>query len=54
MTIAERHESLTQTVELLAHDTQQMKGIVDEISKGVHGLVAIARSHEQRIFTLKT
>jgi hypothetical protein len=47
--LAERHEALTQTGELLARQTQTTEVLVREIVKGIHDLVTVVRSHEQRI-----
>jgi hypothetical protein len=50
--IVERHEALTQTVELLASDLrelQELQGLVTNIAEGTARLLRVAELHEQRI-----
>ena len=51
--LVERHEALTQTVELMALDNREIKGLVKEIAGGIRDVVAVVRSHEQHISDLE-
>lgn len=51
--LVERHEALTQTVELIAMENRGSDALVREIAGGIRDLVAIVRSHEQRISNLE-
>ncbi len=58
--IAERHEALAQSVELLALENRQLAGnigkldiLVREITGGIRDLMTIAQSHERRISGLE-
>lgn len=48
-----RHEALTQTVELLAHNLDAMEGFVKEIAEGTTRLLHVAQIHEQRLSKLE-
>lgn len=47
--LAERHEALTQSVELLTSDVHRMRGIMDDMMEGIKRLVRVAEIHERRI-----
>ena len=58
--LVERHEALTETVELLAlencvnaAETRAIEALVRKIADGIQGLAQIARSHEQRLSNLE-
>jgi archaellum component FlaC len=58
--LVERHETLTQTVELLAREMQEMKSSIEgiksytnEIAEGTARLLHIAEIHEHRITRLE-
>ena len=58
--LVERHEALTQSVELLvlenrkvAEETRKIETIVLNIVSGISSLVTIVRSHEQRLSDLE-
>jgi copper oxidase (laccase) domain-containing protein len=58
--LTERHEALTQTVELIAHMQQenekaQQKNqvLLAEIGEDLHSLARIAQAHEHRISNLE-
>jgi len=58
--LVERHEALTQTVELITIDIRALEAesrvttaLVREIVGGIHDLAQIARSHEQRLSNLE-
>ena len=51
--LVERHEALTQTVELIAIENRGLDALVREIAGGIRDLVAVVRSHEQRIANLE-
>ena len=46
--LGERHEALTQTVELLADDLRELQGLVTDIAEGTARLLRVAELHEQR------
>lgn len=46
--LIERHEALTQTVELFASDNRAMAGNIGRIMQGIARLLHIAEIHEQR------
>jgi hypothetical protein len=58
--LVERHEALAQTVGLIAMQTQQnaveiqsLTPLIRDMSAGISGLTAIARSHERRLANLE-
>ena len=51
--LTERHEALTQTVELLTKDLSDMKGLVNDIAEGTARLLHVAEIHEKRISRLE-
>jgi hypothetical protein len=51
--LTERHEALTQTVELIVAENQQRDRRMGEIMEGIAGLLHVAELHEQRIERLK-
>jgi len=51
--LTERHEALTQTVELMAREIDGMKGYISEIAEGTARLLRIAEIHEHRISRLE-
>ena len=58
--LAQRHEALTQTVELMAREMQDMKssiegmkGYISDIAEGTARLLHIAQIHEHRITRLE-
>jgi len=48
-----RHETLTQTVELLTKDLADMKGWVNDIAEGTARLLHVAEIREKRISRLE-
>ena len=51
--LTERHEALTQTVELLTKDLSDMKVLVNDIAEGTARLLHVAEIHEKRISRLE-
>jgi hypothetical protein len=51
--LTERHEALTQTVELMAAENQQRDRRMGEIMEAIARLLHIAELHEQRIERLE-
>ena len=51
--LTERHEALTQTVELMATENQQRDRRLGEIMEGIARLLHVAEIHEQRIERLE-
>jgi hypothetical protein len=58
--LAERHEALTQSVELLTRDLSKLQGVVKsigsftkDIAEGTARLLHVAQIHEQRISRLE-
>jgi hypothetical protein len=51
--LTERHEALTQTVELMAAENQQRDRRLGEIMEGIARLLHVAEIHEQRIERLE-
>jgi len=51
--LTQRHEALTQTVELLTKDLSDMKVLVNEIAEGTARLLHVAEIHEKRISRLE-
>ena len=51
--LTERHEALTQTVELLTRDLQSIRDFSKDISEGTARLLHIAQIHENRITRLE-
>lgn len=47
--LTERHEALTQTVELMAIENRQRDRRLGEIMEGIASLLHIAEIHEQRL-----
>jgi hypothetical protein len=47
--LTERHEALTQTVEIVAAMQRENAQKIAELVKAVAGLVEIARRHEERL-----
>ncbi len=47
--LTERHEALTQTVELLIKDLSDMKVLVNDIAEGTARLLYVAETREKRI-----
>jgi hypothetical protein len=47
--LTERHEALTQTVELMALENRQRDRRLGEIMEGIASLLHIAEIHEQRL-----
>jgi ribosome maturation protein Sdo1 len=47
--LTERHEALTQTVELMAMENRQRDRRLGEIMEGIASLLHIAKIHEQRL-----
>ncbi len=46
--LTQRHEALTQSVELLTEDLADMKVLVNDISEGTARLLHVAGIHEER------
>jgi len=51
--LTQRHEALTQTVELLTKDLYDMKVLVNDIAEGTARLLHVAEIHEKRISRLE-
>jgi archaellum component FlaC len=51
--LTQRHEALTQTVELLTKDLSAMKVLVNDIAEGTARLLHVAEIHEKRISRLE-
>jgi len=51
--LAERHEALTQSVEILARTTQEHSQQITDITEAAARLLHIAQIHEQRITRLE-
>ncbi|MGD0008871.1 MAG: hypothetical protein ABSE93_10035 [Terriglobia bacterium] len=51
--LTQRHEALTQTVELLTKDLSDMKVLVNDIAEGTARLLHVAEIHEKRISRLE-
>jgi prefoldin subunit 5 len=51
--LAERHEALTQTVELIARAIDGIKGYTNDIAEATARLLHIAQIHEHRITRLE-
>ncbi len=51
--LTQRHEALTQTVELLTRDLTEMKVLVNDIAEGTARLLHVAEIHEKRISRLE-
>jgi len=47
--LAERHEALTQTVEMLTHDIQNLKVVAQQDGENIRALARIAEIHERRL-----
>lgn len=47
--LKERHEALTQSVELLAIETRELKAAIAEDARNIHALARKAAMHERRI-----
>ena len=46
--LTQRHQALTQTVELLTKDLSDMKVLVNDIAEGTARLLHVAEIHEKR------
>ena len=51
--LVDRHESLTQTVELMALENKQRDKRMGEIMEGIASLLHVAEIHEQRLDDLE-
>jgi hypothetical protein len=51
--LAERHEALTQSVEILTNDLSELHGLVSELAEGTARLLHVAEIHERRITRLE-
>lgn len=51
--LTERHEALTQTVELIAHQQAKNEVLMAEVIESIHTLAQIAQAHERRISDLE-
>jgi len=51
--LTERHEALTQSVELLAQDVMKMRSVMDDTLAGIAKLLHIAEIQERRITRLE-
>jgi hypothetical protein len=47
--LTERHEALTQSVELLAIETRELKSAIAQDAENIRALARIAEIHERRI-----
>ena len=48
-----RHETLTESVEMLTRDLHEMKSLVGDIAEGTARLLHVAEIHEKRISKLE-
>lgn len=53
MTIDERIEALTMSVELLTRDVGAMRGYIEKDSENIRALARIAEIHERRLTSLE-
>jgi hypothetical protein len=53
MTIDERLEALTMSLELLSHDIQDLKAVAQQDGENIRGLARIAEIHERRLTGLE-
>jgi len=51
--LRERHEALTQSVELLAIETRELKTVIAQDAENIRTLARIAEIHERRITNLE-
>jgi archaellum component FlaC len=51
--LTDRHEALTQTVELLTRDLQSVRDFSRDIAEGTARLLHVAQIHEQRLSRLE-
>ncbi len=51
--LVERHEALTQTIELMVAENKERDGRMDQIMEGMARLLHIAEIHEHRITRLE-
>jgi len=51
--LAERHEALTQSVELVTKDLSELQGLVSQLAEGTARLLHVAEIHERRITRLE-
>jgi len=51
--LAERHEALTQSVEILTKDFNELQGLVSQLAEGTARLLHVAEIHERRITRLE-
>jgi hypothetical protein len=47
--LKERHEALTQTVEIIAGMQRKNEMVLAQVIEAIHGLARIAESHERRL-----
>jgi hypothetical protein len=47
--LTERHEALTQSVELLAIETRELKAAIAQDAENIRALARIAEIHERRV-----
>ena len=52
--LTERHEALTQTVELLAQSQQKNEVLMAQVLESINSLARIAQAHERRISDLES
>jgi archaellum component FlaC len=51
--LTERHEALTQSVEMLHRDIRELRGIVEIDAENIRALARIAEIHERRLSDLE-
>lgn len=51
--LVERHEALTQSVEMLTADVRELKTLVNEIAEGTARLLHTVQIHDQRLDRLE-
>jgi prefoldin subunit 5 len=51
--LVERHEALTQSVEMLTTDLRELKTLVNDIAEGTARLLHVVEAHEHRISDLE-
>jgi hypothetical protein len=51
--LVERHEALTQSVEMLTADVHELKNLVTDIAEGTARLLHTVQVHEQRLDRLE-
>lgn len=51
--LTERHEALTQSVELLTHSQEKNETLMTQVIESIQSLARIAHAHERRVSDLE-